>query len=313
MDPCFWSNDRSIGYQKENSPPGGLDVHEQPGAKLSKQTADVLSLNNANQGQTAAFKPFQENVKKLDDNIGMLYHIYWGSKFYRFSSLFFMTVNFKQLSQKTYLVFLIVQQLQQPLQPRNSLIPTNKQNEKVQPELLKKFRQLRQWQQQQQESMYKQQQEQMATLKMQQDKLQLLYQKAVSTTGSPSTTANGPGDCQRTDKQSPFNSMNTKETSEHKRNTSMESFFKSLKTQEKLETSLVNPVSYVGNQDTHLRQQGSPPRNTSVTSPILMTPMQFMSPTSYSRPRICSPEDFSLNRSTVPSMEQNALNLVSLQ
>lgn len=80
MDPCFWSNDRSIGYQKENSPPSGLDVHEQPGAKLSKQTADVLSLNNANQGQTAAFKPFQENVKKLDDNIGMLYHIYWGSQ-----------------------------------------------------------------------------------------------------------------------------------------------------------------------------------------------------------------------------------------
>lgn len=172
--------------------------------------------------------------------------------------------------------------------------------------MLKKFRQLRQWQQQQQENMYKQQQEQMATLKMQQDRLQLLYQKAVSTTGSPSTAINGPGDCQRTGKQSPLNNINTKEANEQKRNTSMESFFKSLKTQEMLDNSLVNPASYSGNQGTNLRQRGSPP------NPVLMTPMQFMSPTSYSRPRICSPEDFSLNRS-VPSIEENALNLVSLQ
>lgn len=78
MDPFFRNNDNPLRYQKENSPPGGLEVHEQPGARISIPTADVFSLNNANQRQTAAFKSLQESVKKFDDNMGM-YYIYWGS------------------------------------------------------------------------------------------------------------------------------------------------------------------------------------------------------------------------------------------
>lgn len=68
---------------------------------------------------------------------------------------------------------------QQPLQVSNNQIPSNKQN--LQPELLKKFRQLRQWQQQQQDTMFKKQQQQMDNIKMQQGKLEALFKKTTST------------------------------------------------------------------------------------------------------------------------------------
>ncbi|XP_048582461.1 centromere protein J isoform X2 [Nematostella vectensis] len=70
--------------------------------------------------------------------------------------------------------------LSQPLRSNNTLGAMQPQNSKDQGKLLQKFRQLRQWQQQQQESMTKQQQEHMETLKMQQEKLQILYAKAAN-------------------------------------------------------------------------------------------------------------------------------------
>jgi hypothetical protein len=220
------------------------------------------------------------------------------------------------MQETNLLLLLIALQSQQPLQPNNSLVPTNKQNEKVQPELLKKFRQLRQWQQHQQESMFRQQQEQMETLKMQQDKLQTLYQKAVSTGGSPSTTSNGLGDCQRISQQSSVDYINAKTMNERKRNPatmpSMEAFFRTLKTQDKLESSVVTPSLHVQNQDVFYGQQGSPNGNAINTSPVLMTPMQFMSPTSYSRPQTRGPEDLSWSGSTHTSMQQTVVSYLHL-
>ncbi|XP_078360900.1 uncharacterized protein LOC144645268 isoform X2 [Oculina patagonica] len=61
---------------------------------------------------------------------------------------------------------------QQPLKVRNMATQPQNQKPHDQAQLLEKFRKLRQWQQQQQESMFRQQQQQMETLKMEQNKLQ---------------------------------------------------------------------------------------------------------------------------------------------
>ncbi|XP_020628467.1 centromere protein J-like [Orbicella faveolata] len=61
---------------------------------------------------------------------------------------------------------------QQPLKDRNMAAQPQIQKPHDQVQLLEKFRKLRQWQQQQQESMFRQQQQQMETLKMEQNKLQ---------------------------------------------------------------------------------------------------------------------------------------------
>ncbi|KAJ7386943.1 hypothetical protein OS493_003901 [Desmophyllum pertusum] len=61
---------------------------------------------------------------------------------------------------------------QQPLKVRNMAAPSQNQKPHDQAQLLEKFRKLRQWQQQQQDSMLRQQQQQMETLKMEQNKLQ---------------------------------------------------------------------------------------------------------------------------------------------
>lgn len=79
---------------------------------------------------------------------------------------------------------------QQPLRVRNMATQPQNQKPHDQAQLLEKFRKLRQWQQQQQESMFRQQQQQMETLKMEQNKLQsiLAAQKRLQdqqTTSSP--------------------------------------------------------------------------------------------------------------------------------
>ena len=68
--------------------------------------------------------------------------------------------------------FMIVIKSQQPLKVRNMAAQPQNQKPHDQVQLLEKFRKLRQWQQQQQESMFRQQQQQMETLKMEQSKLQ---------------------------------------------------------------------------------------------------------------------------------------------
>jgi len=67
---------------------------------------------------------------------------------------------------------MIVAKPQQPLKVRNMEAQPQSQKPHDQVQLLEKFRKLRQWQQQQQESMFRQQQQQMETLKMEQSKLQ---------------------------------------------------------------------------------------------------------------------------------------------
>ena len=90
----------------------------------------------------------------------------------------FLTNIFKSFSfqvictfiTKECLLFLFsAQKCQQPLKARN--MATQPQN---QTHLLEKFRKLRQWQQQQQESMFRQQQQAMETLKKEQSKLQTI-------------------------------------------------------------------------------------------------------------------------------------------
>ena len=67
---------------------------------------------------------------------------------------------------------IIVTKSQQPLKVRNMAAQPQNQKPHDQVQLLEKFRKLRQWQQQQQESMFRQQQQQMETLKIEQNKLQ---------------------------------------------------------------------------------------------------------------------------------------------
>lgn len=67
---------------------------------------------------------------------------------------------------------MIVTKPQQPLKVRNMEAQPQSQKPHDQVQLLEKFRKLRQWQQQQQESMFRQQKQQMETLKMEQNKLQ---------------------------------------------------------------------------------------------------------------------------------------------
>ncbi|XP_022789754.1 centromere protein J-like [Stylophora pistillata] len=61
---------------------------------------------------------------------------------------------------------------QQPLKVRNMTTQAQNHRPHDQAQLVDKFRKLRQWQQQQQESMFRQQQQQMETLRMEQNKLQ---------------------------------------------------------------------------------------------------------------------------------------------
>lgn len=161
---------------------------------------------------------------------------------------------------------------QQPLQVSNNQLLSAKQN--VQPELLKKFRQLRQWQQQQQETMFKKQQQQMENIKMQQDRLQALFNK--STTTSPGTVLQSQN--QLTDAQ--FNLQEANSNINNQGTSPLSSIDGLLRT--------VIPNNYnehlysmMGNTDmfSPLRnhgysyQQGSPTGQTN--SPVLMTPMQF--------------------------------------
>lgn len=179
---------------------------------------------------------------------------------------------------------------QQPLQINNQL-PSNKQN--VQPELLKKFRQLRQWQQQQQETMFQKQQQQMENIKMQQERLQALFKKSSVT--SPNMVFQLQYQCDSQDEREMYNNKETIPVALPPADSFLRTMYNQNTPIHPIGSAAISPIRNQGYSYAQGSQQGK------ISSPILMTPMHFTTRSSFSS---TSPQDNDSNRVVLKAAEQ---------